>query len=227
MINTFIFFLWCQIQIRDTQFNLHHTDKSFITNAVALDCLYCNPYELSSGLVSFCIHHNHSDDEDKLCHGTPITFKQLKTSNVKISDLFHWNAVIEIIDLYEKYLQFSNLVNDNEVYCNCSHLTRFGKSCQYDIDTEIYQRNFDYLVQIHRRSIYIAELDKKYSTCYIGLQYQTNLFCLDWRQICNGIVDCDHGEDEPAELCLQMETNQCHPEKEFRCQNGLCMPMTI
>jgi hypothetical protein len=66
-----------------------------------------------------------------------------------------------------------------------------------------------------------------YSTCYIGIQCQTNLFCLDWRQIRNGIVDCDYDEDEPDELCLQMDSNECHSEEEFRCKNGLCIPISL
>jgi hypothetical protein len=48
------------------------------------------------------------------------------------------------------------------------------------------------------------EMIINYSTCYIGIQCQTNLFCLDWRQICNGIVDCDYGEDEPDELQMNV-----------------------
>ena len=43
----------------------------------------------------------------------------------------------------------------------------------------------------------------------------------------NNVRISDYGEDEPTELCLQMEINQCHPEKEFRCQNGLCILMTM
>jgi hypothetical protein len=50
---------------------------------------------------------------------------------------------------------------------------------------------------------------------------------LDWRQICNGIVDCDHEEDEPVELCLKMELNECDFKNEFRCKNGQCIPISL
>lgn len=57
--------------------------------------------------------------------------------------------------------------------------------------------------------------------------FNSNLFCLDWRQICNGIIDCDHGEDEPIELCSQLEITQCNSEKEYRCEIGICIPISM
>ena len=199
-------------------------------NVFGHDCLYYYADRLFSSLeslITFCIRTEELRNENKLCYGEPMTLKELKTKNISIRNLFHWNAVIEIIDLYEKYLQFPDLVPENEVYCNCSTLTRFGKYCQYHIDTEDDERDFRNLFRTMKSGIENSELENNYLTCYIGLKCQTNLFCLDWRQICNGIVDCDHGEDEPADLCLQMESNQCHPEEEFRCQNGLCIPITM
>ena len=89
------------------------------------------------------------------------------------------------------------------------------------------ERSFTELLMNSRYDSSNEEMKIDYLTCYIGIQCQTNLFCLDWRQICNGIVDCDYGEDEPFELCLQMELNQCNSEKEFRCKNGLCIPISF
>jgi hypothetical protein len=233
MIITFIFFLCYQLQISDTQFNLYNTDKSLLMNVFGYDCLYYDQdtaFDLLKSFVPFCIRSEtikQFNDEDKSCYGKIITFKELKTNNVSVGDLFWWNAVIEIIDLYEKYLLFPHLVNDNEFYCNCSFLTQFGKSCQYDTNAEDYERSFTILLWGSRSVSSNEQVKNDYLTCYIGIQCQTNLFCLDWRQICNGIIDCDYGEDEPDELCLQMESNQCHPEEEFRCQNGLCIPITM
>ena len=39
--------------------------------------------------------------------------------------------------------------------------------------------------------------------------------CLDWRQICDGLFDCDNGEDE--EWCKQLETSERN-QGEFRCR---------
>ena len=221
--------------MNDTKFNLYHTDRSSIMNVVGHDCLYYvreSSIEGFNSLTPFCLRPlaiESSDDDEKLCYGKRITFEQLKANNVTISDLFQWNAVIEIIDLYQKYLRFPHLVNDSQLYCNCSLSSRFGKSCQYDIEIEDGQKNYRFtgFVLYSRFIRRNNDLILDDATCFIGLQCQTNLVCLDWRQICNGIVDCDHGEDEPEELCLQMESNQCHPEKEFRCQNGHCIPISI
>jgi len=158
-------------------------------NVLGYDCLYYDQEAevvTIKSLVPFCIRpetiKQSNEEDDKLCHGTPITFKQLKTNNVKINDLFHWNAVIEIIDLYEKYLLFPDLVNDNEVYCNCSLLTRFGKSCQYDIvNANDYEPIFTFtdLVMIDGNARYNEEGKNEYITCYIAIQCQANLICLD------------------------------------------------
>jgi hypothetical protein len=46
--------------------------------------------------------------------------------------------------------------------------------------------------------------------------------CLDWRQICNGIVDCSDGQDEVS--CDLLEFNECRND-EYRCRSGHCIPM--
>ncbi|CAF5216121.1 unnamed protein product, partial [Rotaria magnacalcarata] len=45
--------------------------------------------------------------------------------------------------------------------------------------------------------------------------------CLDWREICDGIVDCLDGIDELD--CLELEINECD-EHEYRCHQGMCVP---
>ena len=197
-------------------------------------CLYFDRngvYDTLSSVIPFCIRpqtSKKSNDEYKSCYGTEITFKQLKSIDVSIGDLFKWNSVIEIIDLYEKYILLSNLINDNEVYCNCSFPSQFGKFCEYifnnyDLDDDYDERSFTTLYT-NKGNTFNNEVRNQYSTYYIGIECQTKL---DWRQICNGVVDCDNGEDEPFELCLQMEINQCNNETEFRCQNGLCIPISL
>ncbi|CAF2777810.1 unnamed protein product [Rotaria sp. Silwood2] len=47
--------------------------------------------------------------------------------------------------------------------------------------------------------------------------------CLDWRQICNGKVDCMNGEDE--QWCGILEMTTC-ADDEYRCHyDGQCIPM--
>ncbi|CAF4025519.1 unnamed protein product, partial [Rotaria sp. Silwood1] len=46
--------------------------------------------------------------------------------------------------------------------------------------------------------------------------------CLDWREVCDGHVDCGgKGEDETG--CFNLEINECGDD-EFRCYNGMCIP---
>jgi hypothetical protein len=55
----------------------------------------------------------------------------------------------------------------------------------------------------------------------MGLNYRLIEFDLDWRQICNGLIDCEHGEDEID--CHLLELHECDNEREFRCKSGMCI----
>ncbi|CAF4318425.1 unnamed protein product, partial [Rotaria sp. Silwood2] len=62
-------------------------------------------------------------------------------------------------------------------------------------------------------------------SCCIYLQCNCGgLFraCLDWREICNGKIDCINGGIDEA-YCDQLEINECK-ENEYRCHNGQCIP---
>ena len=76
------------------------------------------------------------------------------------------------------------------------------------------------------------EVSKKL-VCYTHLQCgrvgdygQTSNVCLDWREICDGKIDCiNTGHDE--EECWQLEINECDNKTEFRCQIGLCIRLIL
>ena len=68
--------------------------------------------------------------------------------------------------------------------------------------------------------------------CYTSIDWRcfgnenrtsTTIHCLDWREICDGKVDCLNGRYD-EELCWQLELNECNNQTEFRCYNGLCIP---
>ena len=220
------------MRISHSQFNLYDTEESLLINGFDHHCLYFNQDEYlvdaHRSLIPFCIRsetQQNSNDGDKSCYGERIKFEKLKSMNISAAELFQWNAVIEIIDSYEKYLSFPDLMNNNEFYCNCSCLSRFGKSCEYEInyvDLGDNERTFTLLFQ-EKDYLIDDEIKNEFLTSYIGIQCQTNFPYFDWRQICNGVVDCDNGEDEPFELCSQMELNQCNVNTEFRCKTGLCI----
>jgi hypothetical protein len=154
-------------------------------NAFDHHCLYFYYQGLrfdSAIFIPFCIRpetQKKSNDENKLCYGESITFEKLKLINVNIADLFKWNAVIEIIDLYEKYLLLPDLINDNESYCNCSFLSQFGKFCEYKFNYYYYnERSFTQLFS-NNDDLMNKEIKNQYVTYYIGIQCQTNLLYLD------------------------------------------------
>ena len=45
--------------------------------------------------------------------------------------------------------------------------------------------------------------------------------CLDWREVCDGKVDCI-SSDVDEERCFELKQNDC-AEGEYRCHNGMCI----
>jgi hypothetical protein len=68
--------------------------------------------------------------------------------------------------------------------------------------------------------------EKDSTACYVLFNCTTFTgLCLDWREIADGLVHCTNGADE--ENFVSMELNDCDPEKEYRCRNGLCIPRSF
>ncbi|CAF3526959.1 unnamed protein product [Adineta steineri] len=106
----------------------------------------------------------------------------------------------------------------------------FGTRCQYFLSDT---KSEDELNEIINNQLGIKYLwagnydiikDASLLTCYEGLRCHSTI-CLDWREICNGIFNCENGEDEPIE-CLSLETNECKDD-EYRCRFGMCIPKTF
>ncbi|CAF1660767.1 unnamed protein product, partial [Adineta ricciae] len=124
---------------------------------------------------------------------------------------------------YEKYLTGVGFSFGNYSYCNCSE-NWFGDQCQYSFDTkapfeDIVGHQFEEKESLAEQ--YDIVNDEFLLTCYEGLRCHSTI-CLDWREICDGIHNCEHGEDEPDE-CFLLELNQCATD-EYRCRNGMCIP---
>lgn len=106
----------------------------------------------------------------------------------------------------------------------------FGSHCQYQFFPHYGHRSFYSLVQdlywMKDAMLYRYPLlnDRLHLTCYQGLQCHSAM-CLDWREICNGVFNCENGEDEPAE-CLLLQTSECQDD-EYRCRFGMCIPKTF
>jgi hypothetical protein len=77
-----------------------------------------------------------------------------------------------------------------------------------------------------KRKFDVRTLTDRDVPCYLMFNCTTYIgWCLDWRQICDGIRDCTNGRDE--ENCVQMELSECDTHNEYRCRNGMCVPKSF
>ncbi|CAF4583556.1 unnamed protein product [Rotaria sp. Silwood1] len=101
----------------------------------------------------------------------------------------------------------------SKIFFNCTQ-PWFGTRCQYFLELN--------------DSIILTDIDLMSSsiitqTCYILLDCVRGgpLMCLDWREVCDGRIDCLNGAIDEME-CFNLEINECGPD-EYRCHNGLCI----
>ncbi|CAF0978838.1 unnamed protein product [Adineta steineri] len=142
------------------------------------------------------------------------TFSELKKMNITAYEIFVWSASIDLAENYQYYLDQKNKsLLSNEIFFNCTK-PWFGSRCQYsfEIPEKEASRDLDLALPVAKH------------TCYILLECNRgeSFFCLDWREICDGRVDClNDGIDEMH--CVDLEINECKSD-EYRCHNGLCIP---
>jgi hypothetical protein len=201
------------------------------------DCLYAyliddgketgKPYIRNYHLIPYC-RRPHIDDEkqDEILY--PITenikktisFKELKNENITSEQLLQWFAPIDIAEKYQMNL------NDSDVFHNCSS-PWFGSRCQYKFD---YDSSLSFGDIVHTTFInqHKTILNVSSGSCYRFLNdCNRGLWplCLDWREICDGKIDCLNGEDE--KFCDQLEMSQCN-DNEYRCHyGGQCIPLSF
>ncbi|CAF1162608.1 unnamed protein product [Didymodactylos carnosus] len=139
--------------------------------------------------------------------GRNYTFRDLKLMHINAEQLLDWNAPIDTISAYESY-NLTTKSFDNEIYCNCSDPLSFGTRREYRFlaDETVLETIVKHQISSHAAKqsvVNIETMSMDDITCYTGLSCNSSL-CLDWRQVCNGIIDCQDGEDE-GEKCLQLE----------------------
>ncbi|CAF0759072.1 unnamed protein product [Didymodactylos carnosus] len=204
---------------------MHDTDRGISNNfgRFQQDCLYY--YERTgyvNTLVPYCVRSNISFREisTKVINGIPLKFGTLKEMNVKSENLFDWYAPIDSIEQYQVYIESNNKTASEIFYYNCTQ-PWFGSYCQYTFNSS---ETFNHIVS--RRFSNKGDDPEKIlavtnGTCYNGFECNRSS-CLDWREICDGKIDCLNGEDEQS-FCFELETNECK-KGEYRCQNGMCVP---
>ncbi|CAF1048431.1 unnamed protein product, partial [Didymodactylos carnosus] len=224
------------LAIRTVNGYIHLYNTDLTENGDYYDCLYTySNIQVTSkhtntnkgwSLLPYCFRlsdENEIEFEKKKCYGYPFTFLELKQKNVTSDDLYEWNSPIDVIDQYQKYIDNDLLDENSTTYCNCSSLFSFGSRCQYSFRYSSIENGFEHEIQEQFSLRYRLDDHQLMNnlTCYIELECKS-ILCLDWRQICNGIIDCQNGEDE--ENCLELEQNICNKETEYRCTNGMCIP---
>ena len=155
-----------------------------------------------------------------------FTFDQLQMNNISSHQLYLWSAPIDLVEQYEIYLNNTNSSSEI-IYYNCTK-PWFGPLCQYSFDLKDHSLQLSDIVKgvfqnKVMRSIGSTEILSNLS-CYTYLNCNRGgsfSACLDWREICDGKVDCINGRID-EEHCEQLEINECN-ENEYRCHNGQCI----
>ncbi|CAF1220896.1 unnamed protein product [Rotaria magnacalcarata] len=173
-------------------------------------------------LFPYCVQHENQRLHDCF-RGQSFSFGQLKGKQVQSTDLLSWNIPVDLIDTYV----LSDTVLDNEFICNCSS-GYFGPRCEYSFDffVPIEFKDLVYKQLLSRPRMTYSQVNSTNVTCYQGLIAQEcdkTIICLDWRQICDGVLDCANGADERE--CLSLESNECiDSANDYRCMDGRCIP---
>ena len=235
--------IYFELRMINCQLILHNTDEIFDDNSLDFDCLYYRVsneklayQELSNvinDLIPYCFRPINNYEKiffQNLFLNTfdqKLTFEELRFYNISAEELLFWSSPIDLVEKYELYLNKIDLSLSNEFFYNCTK-PWFGLQCQYSFQfpfTEQKMSITDVVLNEFHRKISYSQLSNTLVQlpCYVHLKCDRGRsdLCLDWREICNGRIDCiDEGLDEA--FCFQMELNQCQ-QNEYRCHNGLCI----
>ena len=219
----------------NSHYTLYYSDirpDSYLTR----DCLYSylvdggkengRSYLRNSHLIPYCRRAEHNEKQDDFSYpineniGKRLSFKELRKEKVTSEELLQWFAPIDIAEKYQRD------ENDSDVFYNCSS-PWFGSMCQYQIPYN-FSLSLEDIVEMTLNAQKEISSNVTGGTCY---QFLTNCnrrlwpLCLDWREICNGRMDCQNGEDE--EWCDQLEMSECN-DNEYRCHyGGQCIPLSF
>ncbi|CAF1117126.1 unnamed protein product [Didymodactylos carnosus] len=152
----------------------------------------------------------------KVDNAEAFTFDRLRKTGISARQLFDWYAPLDTIEEY--------ILGQNEgQFFNCSKTEGnfwFGPRCEYMFNSNDTLVNI-IVNQFTRKNNHEVLLFTN-GTCYPmnGGECQSVL-CLDWREICDGKIDCKNGLDEYR--CHELEMNECDSRTEYRCLNGQCI----
>ena len=133
--------------------------------------------------------------------------------------LFHFKNI-------ERYAQYLDLITSSNIIgyesdlfiCNCT-TNRIGLSCEYELFSDLFTLVQVFQFQLSRP----AERNNEIPACFVDeIQCNAGMLCLEWRQVCDSIINCDNGADEIN--CHLLEFYNCASD-EFQCRNGMCIPL--
>jgi len=221
----FIFFLLHCI-IGQPLLNLYYTDVTIENNNIfqhnCLRAIDNNKLEGNFHMISFCLSENPSIFDIKDDVQIPrFTFLQLLERNITAEQLFYWSTPIDIIEKYQDYLNTKNTNLQNETYYNCT-LGTFGNRCQYEFNI-LFKHLTLYQSINNFYDFHFQNSNQMPMTCYKHLECNLggSTTCLDWRNICNGQIDCLNDAIDEKD-CWKLKVKQCK-ENERLCLNGQCM----
>ncbi|CAF3477340.1 unnamed protein product [Rotaria socialis] len=156
--------------------------------------------------------------------GILISFDVLKQYNITTQELLLWNSGVGAIDRYRAYLEnhpYGTNEETEQFICNCTNTRTFGVLCEYQFSQSSFEATI--LSQYNQKLKYtLGSQLFGITTCYeTSFPCDYGKVCLDWRNICDGTQNCVDGTDE--DYCEHLLLNECNPEREYRCRNGMCI----
>ncbi|CAF2931890.1 unnamed protein product [Rotaria sp. Silwood2] len=147
-------------------------------------------------------------------------FSQLKQRNVTTDKLIDWLIPFSVIERYASYLISTSIdSNDNTTICQCFP-SRIGTKCEYKLTKETV--SISQVIQMQLNGNNEIQKESELPASFVNeISCNTSTLNLEWRQICDGIVNCQNAADELD--CHLLEFNKCNTD-EFQCRNGMCIP---
>lgn len=167
----------------------------------------------------YCHPISRSQTQSSCIDGSLWSFSVLEKNDVTTDELVRWIIPIEIIEQYAAYLINNTSLSISETFvCNCTQ-NRIGRLCEYEITTKAGSPGeiLDTQMGTSKKNNYET------LTSYVDgiICEATNAELLEWRHICDGIIQCENGADESS--CHLLEFHKCEDD-EYQCRNGMCIP---